>query len=138
MKSGGLLLAGCDPTGYGGILPGFGDQRGLELLVEAGFTPVEAIHIATQNGATYLGQQEYIGSIAAGHEADLVVDQQHDAVLRRRSGEATGFCGGDGGDTVRVLGCSTWNIKRQMSYIYSNVGHIPILGLRDSDIAGLY
>ena len=73
VKAGGLLLAGCDPTGYGGILPGFGDQRGLELLVEAGFTPVEAIHIATQNGATYLGEQEHIGSIAAGHDADLVV-----------------------------------------------------------------
>lgn len=73
VKAGGLLLAGCDPTGYGGVLPGFGDQRGMELLVEAGFTPVEAIHIATQNGATYLGQQEHIGSIAAGREADLVV-----------------------------------------------------------------
>ncbi len=73
VKAGGLLLAGCDPTGYGGILPGFGDQRGMELLVEAGFTPVDAIHIATQNGATYLGQQEHIGSVAAGHDADLVV-----------------------------------------------------------------
>ena len=73
VKAGGLLLAGCDPTGYGGVLPGFGDQRGLELLVEAGFTPVEAIHVATQNGATYLGQQEHIGSVAAGHDADLVV-----------------------------------------------------------------
>ena len=39
VKGGGLLLAGCDPTGYGGILPGFGDARGMELLVEAGFTP---------------------------------------------------------------------------------------------------
>jgi imidazolonepropionase-like amidohydrolase len=73
VKAGGLLLAGCDPTGYGGILPGFGDQRGMELLVEAGFTPLEAIHITTQNGATYLDQQEHIGSIAAGHQADLVV-----------------------------------------------------------------
>jgi hypothetical protein len=73
VKAGGLLLAGCDPTGYGGVLPGFGDQRGLELLVEAGFTPVEAIHIATQNGAIYLGQQESIGSVAAGHDADLIV-----------------------------------------------------------------
>src|ERR1700760_4295281 len=73
VKAGGLLLAGCDPTGYGGILPGFGDQRGMELLVEAGFTPVEAIHIATQNGATYLGQQEHIGSVAEGRAADLVV-----------------------------------------------------------------
>jgi imidazolonepropionase-like amidohydrolase len=73
VKAGGLLLAGCDPTGYGGVLPGFGDQRGMELLVEAGFTPVEAIHIATQNGATYLGQQEQIGSVAGGRAADLVV-----------------------------------------------------------------
>lgn len=73
VKAGGLLLAGCDPTGYGGVLPGFGDQRELELLVEAGFSPVEAIHIATQNGATYLGQQEQIGSVAGGHAADLVV-----------------------------------------------------------------
>ena len=73
VKAGGLLLAGCDPTGYGGVLPGFGDERNLELLVEAGFTPVEAIHIATENGATYLGQQEHIGSVAAGRDADLVV-----------------------------------------------------------------
>ena len=73
VKAGGLLLAGCDPTGYGGILPGFGDQRGMELLVEAGFTPAEAIHIATQNGATYLGQREHIGSVAEGQDADLVV-----------------------------------------------------------------
>ncbi len=46
-----MLLAGLDPTGYGGVIAGFGDQREVELLVEAGFTPVEAIHIATSNGA---------------------------------------------------------------------------------------
>jgi imidazolonepropionase-like amidohydrolase len=68
-----LLLAGCDPTSFGGVLPGFGDQRGIELLVDAGFTPVEAIHIATQNGAIFLGESENIGSIAAGKAADLVV-----------------------------------------------------------------
>jgi imidazolonepropionase-like amidohydrolase len=73
VKAGGLLLAGCDPTGIGGVLAGFGDQRNLELLVEAGFTPVEAIHIATQNGATFLGEDGSIGSIAAGKAADLVV-----------------------------------------------------------------
>ena len=72
-KAGGLLLAGPDPTGNGGVLPGFGDQREVELLVEAGFTPVEAVHIATQNGATYLGQQDRIGSIAPGKQADLVL-----------------------------------------------------------------
>jgi Amidohydrolase family len=72
-QAGGLLLAGPDPTGNGGTLPGFGDQREIELLVEAGFTPVEAIKVATLNGATYMGRQNEIGSIAAGKNADLVV-----------------------------------------------------------------
>jgi imidazolonepropionase-like amidohydrolase len=73
VKAGGLLLAGPDPTGNGGVLPGFGDQREVELLVEAGFTPVEAIHIATANGAVYLGQQERIGTLAPGKQADIVL-----------------------------------------------------------------
>jgi imidazolonepropionase-like amidohydrolase len=71
--AGGLLLAGPDPTGEGGVVAGFGDQREIELLVEAGFSPVEAIKLATLNGATYLGKQEQIGTIAAGKNADLVV-----------------------------------------------------------------
>jgi imidazolonepropionase-like amidohydrolase len=73
VSAGGLLIAGCDPTGNGGALPGFGDQRNLELLVEAGFTPEQAIHIYTQNGAQYLGQGAKIGSLAVGKTADLVV-----------------------------------------------------------------
>jgi imidazolonepropionase-like amidohydrolase len=73
VKAGGLLLAGPDPTGNGGVLPGFGDQREIELLVEAGFTPVEAIHIATENGALYLGRQDRIGTLAPGKQADLVL-----------------------------------------------------------------
>jgi imidazolonepropionase-like amidohydrolase len=73
VKAGGLLLAGLDPTGYGGVVAGFGDQREVELLVEAGFTPVEAIHIATENGAQFLGQDSRIGTIAPGKEADLVL-----------------------------------------------------------------
>ncbi len=75
VAAGGVLLAGPDPTGDGGTLPGFGDQRELELLVEAGFTPVEAIHIGTLNGATYMGREAEIGSIATGKNADLVVVQ---------------------------------------------------------------
>jgi imidazolonepropionase-like amidohydrolase len=73
VAAGGLLIAGLDPTGDGGTLPGFGDQREVELLVDAGFTPLEAIKIATLNGATYLNQQAHIGSIAPGKNADLVV-----------------------------------------------------------------
>jgi imidazolonepropionase-like amidohydrolase len=71
--AGGLLIAGCDPTGNGGALPGFGDQRNLELLVEAGFTPEEAIRIYTQNGAVYLNRGDRIGTVATGKQADLVV-----------------------------------------------------------------
>ncbi len=73
VKAGGMLLAGPDPTGNGGVLPGFGDQREIELLVEAGFTPLEAIHIATENGAKFLGQNDRIGTLAAGKQADMVL-----------------------------------------------------------------
>ncbi len=74
-QAGGLLLAGLDPTGMGGVIAGFGDQREVELLVEAGFTPLEAIHIATANGAQFLGELDRIGTIAPGKQADLVVIQ---------------------------------------------------------------
>jgi hypothetical protein len=73
VAAGGLLLAGADPVGNGGVIPGFGDQRELELLVEAGFSPVQAIRIATLNGAIYLGRDKQIGSIAPGKNADLAV-----------------------------------------------------------------
>jgi Amidohydrolase family len=73
VAAGGLLIAGPDPTGYGDVVPGFADQREIELLVEAGFSPQEAIKIATLNGAVYLGKEKQIGSITAGKNADLVV-----------------------------------------------------------------
>ena len=71
--AGGLLLAGPDPTGAGGVLPGFGDQREIELLVEAGFTPLEAIQVGTENGARFLHREAEIGTIAQGKRADLVL-----------------------------------------------------------------
>jgi cytosine/adenosine deaminase-related metal-dependent hydrolase len=73
VKAGGLLLGGPDPTGNGGVLPGFGDQREIELLVEAGLTPLQAIQVLTENGAKYLGRQDQIGTLAAGKQADLVL-----------------------------------------------------------------
>jgi len=73
VRAGGLLLAGPDPTGNGGTLPGFGDQRELELLVEAGFTPLEAIHIATENGARFENRLDRIGTLAPGKNADIVI-----------------------------------------------------------------
>lgn len=73
VKAGGLLGAGVDPTGMGGALPGFGDQRNYELLLEAGFSPVEAIQIMSHNGARILGVDKQLGTITAGKLADLVV-----------------------------------------------------------------
>ena len=72
-RAGGVLLAGTDPTGGGGVIPGFANQRQLELLVEAGFTPLEAIAIGTRNGARFLGREARIGTLAPGKQADLVV-----------------------------------------------------------------
>ncbi len=73
VRAGGMLVAGTDPTGPGGVIPGFANQRQIELLVEAGFSPLEAISIATLNGARYLERDARIGSIAKGKQADLVV-----------------------------------------------------------------
>jgi len=73
VAAGGLLLAGLDPTGNGGVVAGFGDLREVELLVEAGFTPVEAVKIATLNGAKWLGEDSRIGSIVVGKQADLMI-----------------------------------------------------------------
>jgi imidazolonepropionase-like amidohydrolase len=42
-------------------------------LVEAGFSPLEAVRIGTLNGAVFEGLQDRIGSIAPGKNADLVV-----------------------------------------------------------------
>jgi enamidase len=72
-RAGGLLIAGTDPTGGGGVIPGFANQRQVELLVDAGFTPLEAISISTLNGAKYLGRDKQVGSLAVGKQADLVV-----------------------------------------------------------------
>jgi hypothetical protein len=73
VDAGGLLGAGVDPTGFGGALPGFGDQRNYELFIEAGFTPAQAVQIMTANGARILGSYAQFGSIERGKAADLVV-----------------------------------------------------------------
>jgi imidazolonepropionase-like amidohydrolase len=71
---GGLLTVGTDPTGTGGTLAGYGSWRAVELLVEAdGFTPLEAIKIATLNGAIALGFDKKIGTIETGKSADLLI-----------------------------------------------------------------
>ena len=72
-RAGGLLVTGTDPTGYGGCIAGYGNWRAIELLVEAGLSPVEAIQVATSNGAKLLGIEARTGSIEAGKAADLII-----------------------------------------------------------------
>lgn len=72
VAAGGTLMAGADPTGWGAIVAGYGDERNLELLVTAGFSPEQAIRIGTANGAAFLRDRDG-GTIAAGKRADLVV-----------------------------------------------------------------
>lgn len=71
--AGGLLVAGTDPTGSGRTIAGYGSRREIELLVEAGFTAVQAIKIASLNGAVYLGREREIGTVEKGKTADLVL-----------------------------------------------------------------
>ena len=73
VRLGGRLVLGTDPTGYGGVVPGYANQRAIQLLVEAGFPFVNAIQVATLNGATLLGIAQRTGSIAVGKSADLVI-----------------------------------------------------------------
>ncbi len=71
--AGGLLLVGTDPTGYGGVIAGYSNFRALELLVEAGLSPLEAIQVATLNGAKYLEMEDTLGTIEVGKTADLII-----------------------------------------------------------------
>lgn len=104
VRAGGLMAAGVDPTGNGGALPGFGDQRNYELLIEAGFTPVEAIRIMTLNGAIVLGEDKRLGSITAGKLADLVVIKG-DPIARPAEirNVAVVFKGGVGYDPAKLV-----------------------------------
>ncbi len=103
-SAGGLLAAGVDPTGVGGALPGFGDQRNYELLIEAGFTPAQTVQVMTLNGARILGVSDRLGSVEQGKTADLVVLQgdlaADPAAIRRVT---TVFKDGVGYDSPRLL-----------------------------------
>ena len=104
VEAGGLLAAGVDPTGFGGALPGFGDQRNYELLIEAGFSPVQTVQILSANGAKILGVYDRLGSVERGKIADLVVLQgdlaSDPGVIRRTT---TVFKDGVGYDSAKLI-----------------------------------
>ena len=107
-KAGGLLIAGTDPTGGGGVIPGFANQRQVELFVDAGFTPLEAISMSTLNGAKYLGRDARVGSLAVGKQADLVViDGNPAATIADIRKVATVFRQGIGYDPAKLIASVT-------------------------------
>jgi imidazolonepropionase-like amidohydrolase len=103
VQAGGLLAAGVDPTGNGGALPGYGDQRNHELLREAGFTVAETVQIMSANGAKVLGATD-LGTIAPGKTADMVLLRgdlaANPAVIREVE---TVFKGGVGYDSAKLI-----------------------------------
>ncbi|SMB98880.1 amidohydrolase [Hymenobacter roseosalivarius DSM 11622] len=102
--AGGLLVSGTDPTGAGRTIAGYSNRRQIELLVEGGFTPVQAIKISTLNGAIYLGREKEIGTIEAGKQADLVLingDPEQDIQQVRRMEIV--FKKGVGFDSVKLF-----------------------------------
>ena len=73
VRAGCRVVVGSDSGGFYRI-PGFSNHYSLQLLYETlGFSELDAIRVATLNGATALGIQERTGSIAVGKEADLIV-----------------------------------------------------------------
>ena len=81
-RAGIVLVAGTDAP-YPGVAQGEGIHRELELLVEAGLSPLEAITSATRNAATLIGAEDW-GTITPGSVADLlVVDGRPDQDIRR-------------------------------------------------------
>jgi imidazolonepropionase-like amidohydrolase len=114
VRAGGLLMAGADPTGYGGAVPGFADQRNLELLVEAGFSAEEAVKIASANGAQFLGRSNSLGTIAAGKNADLVLVNGNPAAnIADVENVETVFKDGVGYDSAKLIEAMKGQVGRQ-------------------------
>lgn len=102
VNAGGVLGAGIDPAFA--ALPGFGNQRTVELLVEAGFSIPEAVQVVTANGARILGRLAERGTVDAGKLADLVLlrgDLSSDPRVIRNT--VTVFKGGIGYDSAKLF-----------------------------------
>jgi enamidase len=104
-RRGGNLVVGIDPTGGGDVVAGYGNQRAVQLLVEADFTVEEAVSISTLNGARYLEADDVIGSVEVSKRADLILmegDLRSDLETLRRP--VLVFKDGIGFDAPGLLG----------------------------------
>jgi hypothetical protein len=102
--AGGLLVCGTDPTGSGNVLPGYGSRTEIELLVAGGFSVVQAIQVATLNGARYLERDKQIGSVEIGKQADLVlIDGDLEANIHNIRNTEIVFKKGIGFDSKKIF-----------------------------------
>jgi uncharacterized Ntn-hydrolase superfamily protein len=102
--AGGMLLVGTDPTGAGDVVPGYANQRAVQLLMEIGLTVEQAIEVATRNGARYLQLEGDLGTVEVGKRADLVLmrgDPGADPEALRRM--VTVFKDGVGYDSAKLF-----------------------------------
>jgi imidazolonepropionase-like amidohydrolase len=130
VRAGGVLMAGADPTGWGGALAGFANQRNVELLVGAGFTPEQAIQIASANGAAFLGEADRIGTIQVGKQADLVVVQGNPAarITDIRNVELV-FKDGVGFDPQALTESEHSNIGAESRFPWTAIAIGPVVAL---------
>ncbi|HEU4969849.1 amidohydrolase family protein [Sphingomonas sp.] len=112
---GGRVTVGSD-SGYIYNLYGFGYVQEMELLREAGFSPLEVIHAATQQGARLLGHDDQVGTIRVGRKADLVVVKGNPlANLKLLFGTGTLHLNDQTGRVERIGGIA-WTIKDGILY----------------------
>ena len=101
---GGKLIAGTDPTGAGRTVAGYANQHTIELLFDAGFPLKDIIKICTLNGATYLEQQQSIGTLEVGKTADLVlIDGDLEANIKNIRNMEIVFKDGIGFDSKKLF-----------------------------------
>jgi cytosine/adenosine deaminase-related metal-dependent hydrolase len=65
------LLLGTDL--FGAVVPGFSVHQELEVMVDAGLTPYEALRTGTVNVAAYLGETDSAGTLEVGKRADFIL-----------------------------------------------------------------
>ena len=72
-RAGVKIIAGTDGPGLGTLVPGYGLHHELQLLVESGLSPHQALSAATLTAAEALGKDKELGSVEPGKFADMLI-----------------------------------------------------------------
>ena len=73
LRDHGVLIALGTDTGNPYVFPGFSVHRELQLLVQAGFSPMEALEVGTRHAAEMIGAIDQFGTVEAGKHADILI-----------------------------------------------------------------